>query len=76
MAVQLSDLHKVAQGKETMDKEAIKPEVIKIGNTTVIIRSRLNGMTSEERREWFEREKKKGNPILEQISRAIYDCQR
>lgn len=59
-----------------MDKEQPEPEVMKLGNVTVIIRSGLNGMTSEQRREWFKREQEKGNPILEQISRAIYDCQR
>ncbi|SMO56919.1 hypothetical protein [Melghirimyces algeriensis] len=46
-----------------------------IDKTTVIIHSQLANMTLEKRREWFEREKEMGNPILKQISQAIRDCQ-
>ncbi|WP_173218908.1 hypothetical protein [Kroppenstedtia pulmonis] len=68
--------HKIQRGDESMKKQEVQPEEIMIGKTKAIIYCGLNGMTSEERREWFEKEKKKGNPVLKQISRAIFDCQR
>lgn len=66
--------HTIDRGDDSMRDQTA--EVKTIGKTTVIIRSGLNGMTAEERRQWFEEEQRKGNPILQQISKAIFDCQR
>ncbi|WP_198401551.1 hypothetical protein [Parageobacillus thermoglucosidasius] len=48
----------------------------KYGNTTVIIHSPLVLMSAQERKEWFEKEWEKGNPILKQIAQAVIDCYR
>ncbi|GCD83994.1 hypothetical protein [Parageobacillus thermoglucosidasius] len=48
----------------------------KYGNTTVIIHSPLVLMSPNERKEWFEKEWEKGNPILKQIAQAVIDCYR
>jgi hypothetical protein len=48
--------------------------IIKIGNTTGIIHSELMRLSSDERRQWFEEEIEKGNPVLLDIQRAIRDC--
>lgn len=68
--------HKIQRGDGSMKRQEVQPEEIMIGKTKAIIYCGLNGMTSEERRKWFEAEKKNGNPVLKQISRAIFDCQR
>lgn len=44
------------------------------GNTKVTIFSPLVHMTKEERREYFQTEWKKGNPILRNIAQAAHDC--
>ncbi|MEK5445196.1 MULTISPECIES: hypothetical protein [Bacillaceae] len=54
----------------------IPKKVHKYGNTTVIIHSPLVLMTPEERKQWFDEEWKKGNPILKQIAEAVEDCYR
>ncbi|MBA2874665.1 hypothetical protein [Thermaerobacillus caldiproteolyticus] len=46
----------------------------KYGNTIVIIHSPLVLMSAEERKEWFEKEWEKGNPVLKQIAKAVLDC--
>ncbi len=46
----------------------------KYGNTTVIVHSPLVLMSPEERKQWFEQEWQKGNPILRQIAEAVLDC--
>ncbi|MFC0297146.1 MULTISPECIES: hypothetical protein [Geobacillus] len=48
----------------------------KYGNTTVIVHSPLVLMSPEERKQWFEQEWQKGNPILRQIAEAVLDCYR
>ncbi len=48
----------------------------KYGNTTVIVHSPLVLMSKEERKQWFEQEWQKGNPILRQIAEAVLDCYR
>ncbi|MED1489169.1 hypothetical protein [Bacillus smithii] len=48
----------------------------KIGNTTVVIHSKLALMSEEERKEWFRKEWEKGNPVLKQIAQAVIDCYR
>jgi hypothetical protein len=48
----------------------------KYGNTTVIIHSPLVLMSAQERKEWFEKEWEKGNPVLKQIAQAVIDCYR
>lgn len=45
-----------------------------IGNTTLYVYSPLANMSSEEKRNWFESEKAKGNRILQEISDAINAC--
>jgi hypothetical protein len=47
---------------------------ITVGNTKIIIHSELANMTDEEKEQWFESEKAKGNPILKQISEAMMNC--
>lgn len=54
--------------------EPMPSKEYKFGNTTVIIHSKLVNMTSEERREWFEREWENGNPWLKNIVAAVQDC--
>ncbi|MED0687925.1 hypothetical protein [Anoxybacillus ayderensis] len=46
----------------------------KYGNTTVIIHSPLVLMSADERKEWFQKEWEKGNPVLKQIAKAVMDC--
>jgi len=46
----------------------------KYGNTTVIIHSPLVLMSASERKEWFQKEWEKGNPVLKQIAKAVMDC--
>jgi hypothetical protein len=46
----------------------------KSGNTTVIIHSKLPLMSSAERRQLFEEEKAKGNPVIKEITEAIKNC--
>ncbi|RAL22563.1 hypothetical protein [Thermoflavimicrobium daqui] len=73
MPVQLSDLHKVDQvGDDEMEKQEVKPKQYQFGNTVVIIHSKLAHMTKEEQRNWFKSEWEKGNPVLRNISRAIF----
>ncbi len=45
-----------------------------IGNTTLYVYSPLANMSSEEKRNWFESEKLKGNRILQEISDAVNAC--
>ena len=47
---------------------------IKIGNTRIVIKSRLVSMTSEERSEWYRQETEKGNPLLKRIAKAVNAC--
>ena len=54
--------------------EPMPSKEYKLGNTTVIIHSRLVNMTSDERREWFKSEWEKGNPWLKGIVSAVQDC--
>jgi hypothetical protein len=46
----------------------------KIGNTKIVIKSKLVSMTSEERSEWYREEVEKGNPILKRIAKAVNAC--
>ncbi|MFE4430845.1 hypothetical protein ACFRH9_28385 [Peribacillus butanolivorans] len=48
----------------------------KIGNATIIINSPLMDLTEEERKEWYRKELKAGNPVLKEIVKAINDCYR
>lgn len=48
----------------------------RFGNTTVIVHSSLLNLTAEERKAWFKKEVANGNPILENIGKAIDDCYR
>jgi mRNA-degrading endonuclease RelE of RelBE toxin-antitoxin system len=45
--------------------------IMKIGNTTGIIHSELCRLTKKERRQWFEEELERGNPVLLDIQRAV-----
>lgn len=47
---------------------------VKIGNTKVVIKSKLATMTSEERRDWYRNESENGNPVLKRISQAVNAC--
>lgn len=46
----------------------------KIGNTVGIIHSPFLDLPKEARKEWFETEMEKGNPILKEIERAVNRC--
>jgi hypothetical protein len=46
----------------------------KFGNTTVVIHSDLVLKSEEEKKQWFEEEKAKGNPVLKQITEAMANC--
>ncbi|MGG3800637.1 hypothetical protein [Metabacillus fastidiosus] len=46
------------------------------GNTTVIIHSPLIVMSEPERKQWFQDEWEKGNPILRDIADRVHDCYR
>jgi hypothetical protein len=46
-------------------------KIMKIGNTTGIIHSELCRLTLEERRQWFEEELEKGNPVLLELQRIV-----
>jgi hypothetical protein len=45
-----------------------------IGNTKIVIKSKLAIMTSEQRSEWYRLEAEKGNPILKRIAKAVNAC--
>jgi hypothetical protein len=45
----------------------------KFGNSTVVIHSPLVGMTTEERRGWYQDEIAKGNLVLKEIAQAVND---
>lgn len=45
-----------------------------IDGTKIVIHSDLVLMTEEEKKQWFEDEKAKGNPVLKEITRAMIDC--
>ncbi|MGF6951026.1 hypothetical protein QF028_003531 [Neobacillus sp. B4I6] len=45
--------------------------IIKVGNTTGIIHSELMRLTSDERRQWFEKEAERGNPVLLELQRLV-----
>ncbi|MFD1738344.1 hypothetical protein ACFSCX_17615 [Bacillus salitolerans] len=45
------------------------------GNTKVIIHCELAKMTKEQRKEWYEKEWEKGNPVLKAIVEAAVSCQ-
>lgn len=47
-----------------------------IGNSTIIIHSPLVAMNSEQRKNWFESEWEKGNPVLKEIAEAVEACYR
>lgn len=51
-------------------------KVIKSGNTTIIIHSKLADMTEEERKEYFDTELARGNPTLLRVVEAMRDCYR
>lgn len=53
-----------------------KMKQFQVGNSTIIIHSKLVVMTSEQKKKWFDTEKAKGNPILKEIERAVNDCYR
>lgn len=44
------------------------------GNAKVVIYSKLANLSPDEKEEWFEIEKAKRNPILQEISEAIHAC--
>ena len=46
------------------------------GNTTVIIHSPLMDLTEDDRGAWFKSEQESGNPVLEEIAKAVNDCYR
>jgi len=48
----------------------------KFGNTTVVIHSKLVHMSPSERKQWYQKEWEKGNPVLKQIAKAVIDCYR
>jgi hypothetical protein len=47
-----------------------------VGNPKIIIHSELANMTKEEKKEWFETEEAKANPVLKQIKEAMMNCYR
>lgn len=53
--------------------EQLQPKVLKVGNTTIRIHSRLAHMTSEERREWYRKEWERGNPVLRRIAEVLFE---
>lgn len=55
-------------------REEVFQSIYKFGYTTVIIHSELGRLTAKEKKEWFERELDKKNPILMNIQRAIRNC--
>ncbi|WP_394136888.1 hypothetical protein [Cytobacillus oceanisediminis] len=55
-------------------REEIFQSIYKFGDATVIIHSELGRLTAQEKKEWFEREIEKKNPILMNIQRAIRNC--
>ena len=46
----------------------------KYGNTKVIVHTPLVLMSASERKQWFENEWERDNPILKQIAQAVIDC--
>ncbi|WP_409293867.1 hypothetical protein V1498_11825 [Peribacillus sp. SCS-26] len=48
----------------------------KYGNSTVIVHSDLLKLSEDESRQWFKREMAEGNPVLEDITRAVNACYR
>lgn len=55
-------------------REGIFQSYYRFGYTTVIIHSELGRLTVKEKKEWFEREIEKKNPILMNIQRAVRNC--
>jgi hypothetical protein len=51
----------------------ISVKEFKFGNSTVVIHSPLVDMTTEERRDWYQGEVAKGNPVLKEIAQAVND---
>ncbi|MFB4260470.1 hypothetical protein ACE106_15110 [Shouchella clausii] len=49
----------------------MQSETIKSGNTTVIIHSKLAGLSIEERRQFLEKEWSKQNPVLLNIAKVV-----
>lgn len=47
-----------------------------IGFSTVVIHSPLVAMSSEERKEYFEKERSAGNRVLKEIAFAVNACYR
>lgn len=45
-----------------------------VGNTKIVIHSEIVLMTEEEKKQWFETEEAKENPVLKQISEAMMNC--
>ncbi|WP_187442187.1 hypothetical protein [Sutcliffiella horikoshii] len=49
-------------------------EAFMIGDTEIVVHSPLVAMTSEQRKEWFQKELENNNPILKEIIAAANDC--
>ncbi|MBY0144274.1 hypothetical protein [Neobacillus niacini] len=46
-------------------------QVMKIGNTTLFIHSELCRLTQDERRQYFQEELERGNPVLLELQRLV-----
>ncbi|PGT60352.1 hypothetical protein COD86_29835 [Bacillus cereus] len=47
-------------------------KTIKSGQVTIVIHSNLVNMSPTERREWFEKEQERKNPILMRLNEVIH----
>lgn len=45
-----------------------------VGNTKMVIHSNIVNLSKEERKAWYESEKKKGNRVLKEIEVAVNAC--
>lgn len=45
-----------------------------VGNTKIVIHSDFVLLSEKEKKEWFETELQKGNPILKEIEAAVNAC--
>lgn len=59
------------EGRMDMDSKKIQ-----FGNATVIVHSPLANMTEEEQKAWYDQQWERKNPLMYEIARAIFDCQR
>lgn len=62
-----------SQHKHEIRGDGQMKEIIS-GNTKIVIHSDLANLSEEEKKQWFETEKAKGNPILKQITEAMVNC--